>query len=804
MFHTHWYKIRRDIQARKARTVLVAISIFAGVLGLVTLSTIRDLIFAELDESFAPDKLPMLTAYVQLDDATSPSEVDNAAVLETLRTYPDVTVAEGWAEDQLLWKTPQDSGFLQGIIRSASEEWDAIQLEPLRLEAGVYPTPGRQELAVTGLMADRYDLHVGDTLVLAPIADLTGSIPSDAGENWTIVGIVYHPYTVDIGEHSVYVNFADYAQFTGITHFQLFHIQFANFGMAQAHAADFWNLIDTQTPYITQGRSTQNPAENGFVADTHDWGRALGRLGRLAMVVSCFLVVTVVSTTVIEQKRQIGVMKLLGASGRDNLIIYGGMAVVYGVVGTIPGVLLGILLGYYLAAYIAPFADLSIAGFAISYSAVLTGFVLGLLLPLLAALIPIMIGTSVSILEALSDFGLAGRYGRGLAARMVRALPVPLFVRQATAEIVRKSGRLALTGITLALATSVFVGITAVFVSVGDMTDQLLYTFDYDLSVGLGGLEQDQVDEVSALITEQVAGVKSIERGIQSLWLLTGPGQCSDLGSLHMVGFDPAGTSIQLNLAAGTAWNGNPTRQGIVITNQVAAACNLGVGDTLTVQSPDRALDLPVIGISSYPDELGFTQWQALAEVVDVELPVEFWVQFDDSYRTGAEVDRKVAELRGLLLQHGFTANFDNRRGWAEDQAATLLSIGLVFNVTSLVMTAVGGIGLLAMLSISVAERRREIGVMRTTGASTGAIARLFLFEGVFVGIMAWLISVPLGYGIEQLLIQTLPPADFDFTYPATLPLLGLAGMLALTALASLGPALSAARQTASDGLRYQ
>ena len=71
MPRTHWYKIRRDILARKARTLLVATSIFAGVLGVVTLSTTRDLIFAELDESFAANKLPMLSAYVQVDDSMS-------------------------------------------------------------------------------------------------------------------------------------------------------------------------------------------------------------------------------------------------------------------------------------------------------------------------------------------------------------------------------------------------------------------------------------------------------------------------------------------------------------------------------------------------------------------------------------------------------------------------------------------------------------------------------------------------------------------------------------------------------------
>jgi ABC-type antimicrobial peptide transport system permease subunit len=80
-------------------------------------------------------------------------------------------------------------------------------------------------------------------------------------------------------------------------------------------------------------------------------------------------------------------------------------------------------------------------------------------------------------------------------------------------------------------------------------------------------------------------------------------------------------------------------------------------------------------------------------------------------------------------------------------------------------MAAIGAIGLLATLSISVVERQREIGIMRSVGASAWHVAGQFLVEGLIIGLLAWVVSLPLSYGIHQLLLDGLPLEEFDLGY---------------------------------------
>ena len=64
-------------------------------------------------------------------------------------------------------------------------------------------------------------------------------------------------------------------------------------------------------------------------------------LGIIAMVVSGFLVLNIINSIVGKQERQIGVIKSLGATRWDNFVIYVGIALAYGLIGTIPGVMAG-------------------------------------------------------------------------------------------------------------------------------------------------------------------------------------------------------------------------------------------------------------------------------------------------------------------------------------------------------------------------------------------------------------------------------------------------------------------------------
>ena len=127
-----------------------------------------------------------------------------------------------------------------------------------------------------------------------------------------------------------------------------------------------------------------------------------------------------------------------------------------------------------------------------------------------------------------------------------------------------------------------------------------------------------------------------------------------------------------------------------------------------------------------------------------------------------------------------------------------------MMNMTSAVMAAVGAIGLLSTLSMSVFERQKEIGVMRAIGAGSATVAGQFLVEGIVVGLIAWIIGVPLSYGLGRALLGALPFGFIDFSYPLIAPLIGLIGMTFVATVSSLWPSIGAARKTVSEIIRYQ
>ncbi len=87
------------------------------------------------------------------------------------------------------------------------------------------------------------------------------------------------------------------------------------------------------------------------------------------------------------------------------------------------------------------------------------GAVMGLLVPVIAALLPVFNGTRVTVLDALTDLGISGAWGKRRLSRLIGRLPLPINVRQALSNVAQKKGRLLLTVITLMLAASAFMGV---------------------------------------------------------------------------------------------------------------------------------------------------------------------------------------------------------------------------------------------------------------------------------------------------------------------------------------------------------
>ena len=96
---------------------------------------------------------------------------------------------------------------------------------------------------------------------------------------------------------------------------------------------------------------------------------------------------------------------------------------------------------------------------------------------------------------------------------------------------------------------------------------------------------------------------------------------------------------------------------------------------------------------------------------------------------------------------------------------------------------------------------------MRAIGASSGAIARLFIGEGLLLGWMSWLIAFPISIWAGRLLPQAVGNAlqlDLVYKYTPTGATLWLVIITFLSIIASWLPARGATRVSVRESLAYQ
>ena len=171
-----------------------------------------------------------------------------------------------------------------------------------------------------------------------------------------------------------------------------------------------------------------------------------------------------------------------------------------------------------------------------------------------------------------------------------------------------------------------------------------------------------------------------------------------------------------------------------------------------------------------------------------------------------ARLEEAKEELRGILrkIRHVPPGEPDDFAINQQEQfisrfnqvAGTIASVGLFITSLSLF---VGGIGIMNIMFVSVAERTREIGIRKAIGARRRTILLQFLLEAASLCLLGGLIALAIAYSITLILARFLPAN-------LSLPIAALALVMALlTGLVSgFLPAWRAARMNPVDALRNE
>lgn len=502
MFRTRIRKIIRDVRARPVRTALVSLAIFIGVAGTIALFSMSDIIVSQLREDIQEDELAMLEVNVRANVGDEPND---EIILQQLSEIAGVSEIQGVSESFIPFKINiDDEDFENGVIRAYTAPYESLTLEPMRLVAGEYPSPDSTDIVIEQRMADEYDLEVGDVIyyrVLSPSTNPETEGEIGTLEPRTIAAIAFHPYNNFAPAQSAYTASLEDARYiSGTVGLTIIQARFVDFASAEADSDDFTDFVANDTIYIPGFTLLEDPAQNAQIQTAELIGQTMGFLALLALIVSGFLVINVISSLVLEQKRQIGLMKSIGATRSDNFFMYSGIAFAYGVIAVIPGVIIGIPAGFAAADALGPQLNTVIGDFRISPGSVILGVVVGLAVPVAASIIPVFLGTRVQILDAMTDLGIDASYGSGPIARMISILPIPITIRQGLSNVSIKKYRLLFTVLTLAIAVGAFMGIFSVFDSITDGLGQFIDSFNVE--VGVFPNQGRDPEEVTAILSE--------------------------------------------------------------------------------------------------------------------------------------------------------------------------------------------------------------------------------------------------------------------------------------------------------------
>ena len=245
---------------------------------------------------------------------------------------------------------------------------------------------------------------------------------------------------------------------------------------------------------------------------------------------------------------------------------------------------------------------------------------------------------------------------------------------------------------------------------------------------------------------------------------------------------------------------------GLMVSDNLAELQQLKVGDVLEIPAPHGTIQLPIVGVVlDYSDQQGTI-------LMDRSVFVRYWR--DDSvnvFRVYLEPGATVPEVKRTILER-----FEDERQVfvltnGELRAYILRITDQWFGLTSVqiaVAVLVAILGIVNTLTVSITDRRRELGVLRAVGGLAGQIRRTIWLEAVTIGILGLILGFAFGalnlYYILQIVHRDIAGMRLDYSFPLSTTAMLVPAILMAAFVAAIWPAESAVHGSLVEALEYE
>lgn len=787
---TRFKKVYRDLWLKKSRTLLVVLATALGILGVGSVLNTNYILEREMNSNYM-DTNP--ASFILWMDKTDDK------LIQILEDMPEI-------KDMELRKT------VTGRILAGENEWGTIMLyaienfDNLKIDTFSYEEGKRAPLDGE-ILIERDAFRVAKTSIGETVQI---KIPGGTPQSLKVTGSVHAP-----GLPAAHAEHFSYGFISQKTLEQLGDKS----GLNEFRVVVSGDIYDKEYIEDVSIKAEEILKTNGYVVRSieipipgkHPHGDEISgfmfilqAFGVLSLLMSSVLVVNMISNLLAGQIRQIGIMKSTGAGVGQIVSIYYSMVLVLGITALIIGVPTAVLLGRGCASFSAMELNFNIKDNSIPLVSFIIQGLTGILIPLLAATIPVVKACRVPVRVAISDYGISQDKvsAKDEIKEMGLTGPMMLSIR----NTFRKKGRLLLTFGTLVLGGSLFILSLNIFTSLNNTVEQSFKALQYDVEVRLS--RQYSIEELAAA-SDGIAGINKIEyMNFSAAVLKRKDSVASKKYLLKAVPVDA--TLIKLPILEGR-WYNSEDKNGIVINHNLAnKEPNVKVGDSVDINVEGRDLKFTVIGIAkevaSRPTI--YMNRNVYLDVIENNGSANYILfktdkkDYDTQRKLLTSFERN-AEKNGLDILDAWMT-YQHRKSFLDH-----LTMVLSFLIFMAVLTViVGGMGLASTMGISVLERMREIGVMRSIGASNSDIIKIVLVEGLLIGSISWIIvcilSIPLAPTIGNQIGILALHIKLDTAFSLISYIVWLVLIIAITAVSSVVPAVKASNVPVRDIIAYE
>ena len=408
-------------------------------------------------------------------------------------------------------------------------------------------------------------------------------------------------------------------------------------------------------------------------------------------------------------------------------------------------------------------------------------------------------------------------------------LPFELFI--AVRYLLAKRKQAFISMISLISTLGVMVGVTALLIALalmtglqGELRDRIVGSAAhvYVFKAGGGGLTDYEAE---------VAKLRQVPRVVGAAPVILGPGMISGGGGENFITLkgivpklEPDVTRIASSMQSGSlsALEPQPGQpNGVVIGHELARKVGAFLGDTVEivtmhgtvtpfgmVGTPRRLKVVGIfnLGLLEFDEAYAFVHLDVAKRLLASEEPNYIELRVDDMF-AAQEVADSIPDALGTeyMAQDWADMNQSLFSALSLEKMAISITIGLIVMVAAL--------NIVASLILLVMEKSRDIAILKTMGSSAASIRRIFMFQGLVIGLIGTVGGAALGtltiYLADKYKLVRVPIDVYQISYvPFRLEafdftIVVLSAIL-ICFLATIYPSRQAAKLDPAQALRYQ